>query len=244
MYNANVTLPRKRVEYYGITGVPAVFVNGTEKPAVNNPEPGVATYRGQTSPITITIEETREDLKVNFKVTVHSDIELTGKKLHIVACEQHHNYENPSAGTNGEKDFYYIARKAFPDLGLNLNLLADGSQEYPNSYNIASDWNASKMYLVAYIQDDDTKEVLQAGTSLKTSSTPLTIDSPYLKIAPSTEITKAVKINNPSSEYVIAKLGILTEKSMIPAGWEVSFETPEVTIEPNSSVNANLKIKS
>jgi hypothetical protein len=175
MNAANPTMHNARVGFYPITGVPTAMVNGRIPASITGgydgaPSDTVAithdanTVRGTMSPITITISDTHNGSDVAGTIKVSSTTALNGKTLHIVAVEGHHYYT--AAGGNGEKDFYYVARKMFPsESGSELTLAAGESKTFTANYTIDAGWNADEMYFVAFVQDPATREVLQAGTN-------------------------------------------------------------------------------
>jgi hypothetical protein len=68
-----------------------------------------------------------------------------------------------SAGNNGEKDFYYLARKMLPDAtGTILNMEAGETQSFSFNFNVDPSFT-DDLYAVAFIQDDATKEILQGN---------------------------------------------------------------------------------
>jgi hypothetical protein len=175
MHDADSVMNNRRVMYHGYTGVPMAVVNG--KIPAKSPTGGYAgapadtvgistaimTAAG-TSPITITIDEQASAGSVTVNVQVTSTTALVAKKIRIAVVEGHHYYA--SAGTNGEKDFYYIARKMLPSFaGEDLSLNANETKTFTNNYTVDAGWNANEVYVVAWVQDDVTKDVLQAATN-------------------------------------------------------------------------------
>ena len=146
MYSANTVMHTGRiVGYYAINGVPTITVNGkfptrvtggwdgtpSDTIAINN---SLATATGM-SPLTITVSEVQTGADVAVTVDVHSSEAMPNKKLHIAVVEGHHYYAN--AGTNGEKDFYYIARKMLPDhLGTSLTLGIGETKTFNQSFTV------------------------------------------------------------------------------------------------------------
>lgn len=233
MYLKNTGMNRNRVNYYGMAsyGVPAIAVNGEFLQGPGNVETGVAKWRGKTSPVSMMVDVTRDGKKMNITVAVQSDEAVAGK-LRIVVCEQFHYYE--AAGNNGEKDFFYLARKMFPDDGIDLMLDAGGQDQFDESYTIDDEFNADKMYVVAYIQNDETKEVIQAATDLKVVQLPLSVQTPYFKIDPSAEIRKTIEITNPTDQFINVTVAKDESGNIIPDGWDVSLSQTAITIDPNS----------
>lgn len=174
MNAANPVMHDARRSYYAINGVPTVTVNG------KIPTPSGASYAGAPSdtvaiardanlvagtmsPITITVTEARAGDNVDVTVDVASTEALSGKMLRVAVVERHHYYTN--AGNNGEKDFHYVARQMLPDHnGFTLDLNAGETKSFSGSYSIDASWNSDEIYVVAFVQDDATKQVLQAAT--------------------------------------------------------------------------------
>jgi len=167
MNAADPTMNKSRTDYYSITGVPTAVVNGgaykggpADTVSIEN---AVVAAQGE-SPITITIVQTDNGADVTGEITVASTDGLSGCVLHVVATEGYHFYD--AAGSNGEKEFYYIARKMLPgNAGTALNLAANESKTVNVSFTKDAEWNSNEIYLVAFVQKTSTKEVLQAAES-------------------------------------------------------------------------------
>jgi len=169
MNAASPTMHNTRVQYYGISGVPTAVVNGTYQGA---PSDTASLYnaaknaRGSISPITISVVQTQTGNEVSAQIDVSTAEALSGTKIRILAVEGHHNYTSPPAGFNGEKDFYYTVRQMFPSAqGYDLTLQAGESKSFTESFTIDPSWNADQMYVVAFVQRESNREILQAGTS-------------------------------------------------------------------------------
>lgn len=97
-------------------------------------------------------------------------------KLRVLAVEDPVNY--PSApGSNGEKYFPHVFRKAVPaSTGIDFPT-GPGTHSFVFRYKFESAWVDSNLYSVAYIQDDITKEVLNASSSRFKSTLPVELTS-------------------------------------------------------------------
>jgi hypothetical protein len=163
------------------------------------------------SPITIAINESRNGTSATAHISVTSTTALSGKKLFTVVVEHHHNFTN--AGTNGEKDFYYIARKMFPNEGSDLSLSAGEVKTFDIDYSLDPSWNANDIYIVSFVQDPNTKEVMQVGTNR--GKIDITTDAPQAVVQSSPDGAQwqsTMRTNNPGT-YSVA----ITQK--MPAGW-------------------------
>ncbi len=174
MNAANPTMHNTRIAtYYAINSVPMVKVNG-RTPAQGSIYAGapadtvelskaIARDLG-TSPITIAVSQVENGDEVTVTTEVTSTTAITGRRLRVVAVEASHYYDN--AGSNGEKIFQYIVREALPTVaGVDLTLEAGTPKSFTNTYTYNAEWNRSEMYVVAFVQDDASKEVLQAVTN-------------------------------------------------------------------------------
>jgi hypothetical protein len=236
---------RTRIQYYAIGGVPTAYFQGTQKvaPASCPTQVNLNALRTQTSPLTITIEEKWSGNTDDVKVTVHSSQAISGKKLRIVVLEYYVEFPTPP-GTNGEKEFFCTSRKMLPDAnGIDFSIAADETKEFNQSFTIKSGWQKSQIYVAAFIQDDGSKEVLQAEHSLKTLSAPLSMDDRYLSIDGSSSLTKDFEVENTTASSLQVKLSVNTAASSIPAGWEAKLSDYTVTVPANSKKKVQLTIK-
>lgn len=244
-YLNDVNMNNSRVSYYNINGVPAGVVNGTllTSIAAGTVEASVANFRGQTSPITITIDEQRNGNTVNFTVNVTSDEDISSKKLRVVAIEYAHPYDTPP-GSNGEKEFFWLARKMFPSsAGTDLNVTAGETFTYTNSYTIPTGengWNADQMYIVAFIQNESNKEILQAKSSQKLTQAKITTTNQFLKIDPASQLSQTLTVTNPNSEDLDFQLSINTEGSYLPDGWSAQLSETALSIPAGASQDVQL----
>ncbi|MGQ9818685.1 MAG: choice-of-anchor D domain-containing protein [Candidatus Kapaibacteriales bacterium] len=256
-YLEDPAMNRGRIQYYGIDqeGVPSVRVNGKKATPSTGWYAGAAgdinaltnelnTYRNTNSPITLVVAEQRTGAQSNVSVTVQSTQALTGKKLRVAVLEYFIAYDQPP-GTNGEKEFFWVARKMLPDYsGTTINISAGSEQTFNFTYTIKTTWKANNIYIVAWVQDDQTKEVLQAAQNLKVTKIQASTDNIYLTIPRNTQISPTFQITNPNSELVRVSVGLNTNGSYIPAGWQATLNTNEVILAPNETKNVTLNIKS
>jgi hypothetical protein len=262
MNAADSNMHNSRIRYYGIQniGVPCATVNGSILDASSanyyNGAPAdtmamqqaVESVRGTMSPITLAIEETRNGNTMNIKVTVSSSQALSGaNKLRVAIAERFRYYAN--AGSNGEKEFYNIMRKMLPNLnGETLDIAAGGSQSFEYSFNIPTTGqyalDPSMLYVVAFVQDDDSKEILQGASNAKEDGfASLTLDSFLNTIPRSGTITQVVNVNNPSNSDMTVSLSIDTEGFPLPTGWTATVTPTSVDVPAGGSVTVDVEVK-
>ena len=263
MNAADSNMHNSRIRYYGIQniGVPCAVTNGSilAKSSANYYDgapsdtdaisQAVELVRGTMSPITLTIEETRNGNTMNVKVTVSSSTALgSSNVLRVVIAERFRYYA--SAGTNGEKEFYNVSRKMLPNLdGETLDIPAGGSKSYNYSYTIPTTGtyalDPTMLYVVAMVQDEDTKEVLQGATNAKADGfADLKLDTFLNTVARSGSITQVVNVNNPSEVEMTVNLSIDNDAFPLPTGWSATISPTSVVVPAGGTVTANVEVKS
>lgn len=182
MYLYDSNMNKARINYYGFAsiGVPAGVMAGQfVTPTGNNYKGSV----GDTAAWTLGLakQEFYSPLKIDLKIAhtngtgkvnvdVYSAANLNNKMLRVVVCESHHHYD--SAGTNKEKEFYFVARQMLPDYnGTPITLAAGESKSYEFDFSVDPTFGDTtlkdSLYAVAFIQDDLTKEIYQANWTVK-----------------------------------------------------------------------------
>lgn len=183
IYNGYPTDADNRRSYYGVNSAPNGRLDG-------------AAFGGQTHPYYLTqaIIDNRAAVTSSFSMTtshtLSSDLDSifitvtvsnadnftvtsgsTGSlKLHVSVIEEEINFPTPP-GTNGEADFYHVNRKMYPSA--NGTTMADSwavgsSQTFTFAEELPMHiYNYGEIGVVAYIQDDSNKEVMQASHSAK-----------------------------------------------------------------------------
>ncbi len=244
MHDANVAVHDGRVTYYGSPGVPHVRMSGrTAPPSAGWYDGGAADTVAQskflaalpaTSPITLNVTEERTGTTGNVTVSVNSTDALANATVKIVVVEAHHNYA--SAGTNGEKDFYNVAREMLPSVGgTAITLTAGETKTITQSYTIdAANWNVDQLFVIAFVQNDNTKEILQAAASQQRPVLNLEVASAPVAIQPDEVGAKtwdgAVKTN------VSGKYKVTIDKKL-PGGWSGSVTIGGTTVANGDSIS-------
>lgn len=170
IYQANPTDNGARTNYYGINGSPRVALNGTLVP-VGTPMLPAATLQsalGQTSPIAIRVQEggSYPNKIANITITTYGNVPAGNYKLYAAVAESTVDYNAP----NGETKHYDVFRAMLPNAsGADITLPAPGSSAtytYSYTYTAPNGWasNYDSLYVLAFVQNATTKEVLNAGT--------------------------------------------------------------------------------
>ena len=230
MYLANTTQNTDRMNYYAVSGIPVAFADGvTSFGGYTLPSlPGPYLARLQKgSPMAITVVDSRvagDSIRSNITLNIYSALPAGSYVMQVEAIERHIHYAT-APGSNGETDFYDVFRRAYPtDAGVTAPT-AVGTYNYIYTYKRESNWVDSMMYTSVYIQNNTTKEIINAGkarhyalnditsnnTNL-TSKAPVAISNSYPNLITSTYQTDNIMAGFNNENF---------ESSFPPAGWSI-----------------------
>ncbi len=169
MNAANSTEVQTRVDTYNVLGVPDIWVNGTVEAQPDGIDGAVVDQTTASgSPVRLYVTETTVGDQRTATIRVKSfDAVPTGSyKIYAAVVERNVNYTNPP-GSNGEKYFPNVFRKMLPnDQGETFTAAAIGQDvSFTYNYTLASNWDADEIYVIAFIQETNTNEVLNSGSS-------------------------------------------------------------------------------
>ncbi len=170
MYNLNPTQSAERYSsYYGMNAVPWLNADGI----VNDVWPFTLTNfnnafygrLGIPAPLQISVTDQRiagDSIRATVNVNLPANLPSGNYKLRVMAIEKWVIYTTPP-GSNGESQFEHVFRKAFPNTtGTAYNGTA-GNQQFVFTYKIDPAWKDTSMITIAFIQNDNNKEVLNVG---------------------------------------------------------------------------------
>jgi hypothetical protein len=172
MYLYNPTQATDRRSYYGVNAVPHVIMDGvvnpsypysttTSLPGAFDPRKNIAT------PIAMSVTDTRisngDSVKADITVQVLAPLNTGDYYLRVHAVERHIKYAT-APGSNGERDFYDVFRKAYPNSLGTLVPTAVGTYNFTITYALDKVvWVDSMIYTAAFVQNDQTKEVFNSA---------------------------------------------------------------------------------
>jgi hypothetical protein len=183
MYTDNPTVSSTRGIFYGNSVVPYAILDGglddmhigaERRYDFDERSPSVADIhsRSLTPPdfeIEISNYEVGQfDLKYRIGITALKGLPARERTLYTLVVEDSitgTDYE----GTNGQTLFRYVARKLLPDAGgtpLTKSWTEGESLPVNVEWNPIASWiDKGKMVIIAFIQDDNTRDILQAATT-------------------------------------------------------------------------------
>jgi Outer membrane protein Omp28/Secretion system C-terminal sorting domain len=178
LYQANITEQVKRKVFYGIPGTPRVCVNGAANVGLSTVTAAtLATEVAKTSPLSVKVKEITGVSGRTATITVKpvGDVPVAEYRLFVAIVEKKLNF----AAANGEGIHYDVFRKYLTSAdGDAYTMPAKGVEASLNfNYTPVAPWVADQVYVLAFIQNMTTKEVLNSGTKFDVVSA---IDEPQL----------------------------------------------------------------
>ena len=172
MYQANPTQNTERiVNYYSmnISGVPYCNCDGVIQdiwPFSNAAFTNAMNQRlAVPSLIAITVADQRrpgDSIKSTVTLNVVSNLPTGNYKLRVMAIEKIIIYTTPP-GTNGETVFHTVFRRAYPNTDGVVIPTTTGTYNYTYTYKRETAWIDTSMYTIAFVQNDNNKEVINAA---------------------------------------------------------------------------------
>jgi thiol-disulfide isomerase/thioredoxin len=222
MYDANPAESEDMVSYYTVSGVPTMILDGATfgSPAgVTQDVVTEAASAGSPVRIIVTEETVGSTRNVNIEVQTVGTVAAGTWKLKGAVVERLVDYATPP-GSNGETEFPNVFREGLISgtAGVTITPAAIGSSvSYDYSYELDASWVEEEIYVVAWLQNSSTKEILNSGAT----------GDPGLELANTTEniFTQA----GGSFNAVVSNVGTAGEGFTIsfdanqPADWSASY---------------------
>ncbi len=192
LYQQNKTEIDARDAYYSISSAPSGRMDGQSQAVfgasgtnADHPANITATILNNaaavTSPFTVTMDREWDatfstiTCTVNITASANYTTTSTNLKFRLVMTEKEVIYAT-APGTNGEKEFHYVARKSFPSLVNGTAMSNTWTTGQTQSFTVACVlpsyiWDKGQVEMVGFIQDDANKKVLQAVLGAKVGLT-------------------------------------------------------------------------
>jgi len=261
---ANAADASTRHTFYGVNGIPYGTVQGTTQAQLTyqNSTQGIVALNNilsqvtPTTPVMMTVEQSGP----NLKVTVKSDVALSGHTLHCVIVNRSVSLPTlPSTlpNSNGEKSFEDVMMKMYPDAnGTKISLAAGETKVFNFSAGLGSGdlWPSDKQYIIAFVQTDATKDVLQAAVSndgntpvdyayLKATNVAASLSGLYNKVGRGATIDKNITLKNNGSTPATITLTVTNAAALqTNSGMTAVIEPATQTIPAGATQTATLKV--
>ncbi len=180
----NPTDPNARRTYYGVNSAPNARHDGTtigNGHSINLTQALITQRQSVTSPFTIQLEHdfnaAWDSVYITMTITAAQAVSSGTWFARIALIEKHMSYPTPP-GSNGETDFYSVARKLLPTPA-GTALPSTWTNGQVQTVSIAAPVpsfirDLAEVAVVAFVQNDVTKEVAQAA---KTEPKPIPLNS-------------------------------------------------------------------
>jgi hypothetical protein len=247
---------QSRVTYYNVTGVPTMKMSGNKysgSPA--NVTPKMAQDAASIpSPLQVKVMETSNGTTRTAKVTVYtlSPLPAGTYKLRTAVCESEIDYTT-EPGTNGETKFKDVFRKILPSAtGDNFVPATTYGDSINFTYTYTLDlatWDTTKIYSIAWVQEETSKEVINCGSSLDPNLKWKAVcsDDPIKTSTSGSAVTFAPLIHNLSGSTL--NLRVKFSKTQ-PANWAANLlansspvtDSVDLNINAGATVTINLSV--
>lgn len=165
-YQANTVENAAWTALYPVQGTPSIVLNGALQ-SPSNPILTAAklqTFLGQTSPLSLQVTEAGPNnaRTVNVKASAVGQIPSGNYKIFVAIAEKAVNQLTP----NGESVHHDVFRKMLTAVAGDA-FTAPGfgeTAEFNYTFSIPNNWKADEVYVLAFVKEIDTKQVLNSGT--------------------------------------------------------------------------------
>ena len=164
LYQDNTTENSFRTSYRDIFSTPRVSINGTSTRSSGSVNAShIDAVVAGTSFLGITVEETGgPNVSATVRLQTFDTPTITNGQLFVAAVEK--DVHLTGIPGHWEEQHYAVFRKfQTPQEGMSVDLTQD-DQTFTFDYTIDPEWDMSKVYLLAWVEDPDTKESLNSGT--------------------------------------------------------------------------------
>ncbi|MDQ3019491.1 MAG: T9SS type A sorting domain-containing protein [Bacteroidota bacterium] len=237
-----------RRNYYYVTSVPTTFADG--KLPVSIPYGDSANlyspYFKRLSvgtPVSMNVTDeivSGDSMKTTIDLNIISFIQPGNYKLRINAIER--RITRPNQGTNGETDFFDVFRAFYPDSNGIQIPTAIGNYQYQYTYYLNPLWADSMIYTSAFIQNDNTREIINSAKgsnisfkNIVNSSKVISKKSDLLNVSYD---YRGHFVNNNFSDSIQTSLNIeLFEAFFPPLGWIIFNQDGFITFQQYNGAN-------
>lgn len=185
MYQHNIQQNRDRIQFMkgNVNATPWLNVDGVIVDVwpfnSTNLIGAYNTRMAVMSPLGLEVTHTRisvDTVEVRVKAALLSDLPAGSWKLRVYAVEHPINYAT-APGSNGERFFPHVFRKSVPGSVGEIFPTTAGNYEFVYRYKFEPAWNDTNLYSIAVVQEDNTKEVVNTGSSKFTNILPVELAS-------------------------------------------------------------------
>lgn len=171
LYQQNASPSDARRFYYGISGTPALVMNGFSIPVSSNYSQAAlfTPFKSQTSPISIRMEQQKygtDSIQVRVIVKTEASHNLGTEQLWVGLAEDTVFY----AGPNGEQQHYDVYRADLGFVPISIPVVVGDSLVYRYTAFSNVNWDLNRIFAFAMIQNTGNKSVTQSESTNPTTN--------------------------------------------------------------------------
>ena len=219
---------QRSVNYYSSTTVPSVIVDGDKVSNLTKAGAEAAiNSASKSSMMSISTNSSIDESgKLKIDIGVNSQEAFTNLSLRVVVVEAGVFFDKP-AGTNGEKEFCFVARHMLPNAtGTPFGIASNGNRSFNFEKQLdLTKLNKNNIYVVVFVQDETNKKVLQAVATKKVEFLSVEITPAgniYSKVVAGSQKLHTFEIKNISNVPVTVTL----VPEALTNDWEYQPEAP------------------
>jgi thiol-disulfide isomerase/thioredoxin len=256
-YKANTTDANPRADYYGITGVPTVEIDGKGN-IFPNAISLLTDAKDQsladlpTSPFEITIDQQKTTDSIIATVTIKAVGDVPAENDLHVACVFSERY-NRFNGSNGRTYYTFIVRKTLPGINQTtgaistttkypvLTMVKGDTKIFRYGAKIGATWLKDQLASVVFIQSNGSKQVYQSNWTIPSVSG--TVSGISDLVMSDNQDPMKITLDNKSSVSQTLSIGFVSEYTS--PGWSVGFEgvtNSSLTLNAGEQRTINIKL--
>lgn len=175
LYQYNKTENQERSNFYNLQGTPTVILNGGSllggSPLLT--EDALKKEIAKTSPLSVLVTESGSGNNRVANISLKPNGAINGD-LRLIAIIVERNLK--FTASNGELDHYNVMRKFLtPVTGQKISITDAAEKKYVFSWKDSTGWKPEEAYVLAFVQNAGTNEVINSGTKFDNLATPLSI---------------------------------------------------------------------
>jgi hypothetical protein len=169
-YLANTADCNSRISYYNVFFAPTTVIDGIERPISTDSLSVMAAIDGRLTKelrfrmdVSSSVVGTEYLITVTIKVINGAGVDFSNSVLQTVVTETDIEFATPP-GSNGETKFYDVMRVMLPsNSGQSLNGISQTEEVvFQRQISINPSWVVNNLHIIAFIQNNNTKEIYQA----------------------------------------------------------------------------------
>lgn len=239
--------------YYNVSGIPAGYMSGSNVnlSSVSALRAAADQVKARPTPIMMTLTENRSSNPYQVTVTVKNDgsAAIRDATLHVMVVNYYADLTNALQGQTQHvyTTFEYAMLKALPNgNGTALTLAPNEQKTFTFTYSRGTSnvWVPNNQYVIAFVQLNATREVLQAISNLNDNlnRVEITASAPRFGIIARQGTTNhELTITNPTSRAQTISLQLNSSSSVIPPGWNITVTPSSLSLQPGETKTATIR---